>query len=224
MHAAVSEPLDNMMETAEVATADDEITPGDSTFSLLPGEEMVSSHNYAEPCLSRLESPSLSERQGLVDDYERISSGNLSQVDAPQDVLEGSYETSNIEGLKLEQDSHLSNLDSDRSDSPFKCAKIPRLSETPSPAASLPVSIDISGCNVGGAASWHPHVYARPPRAPTPHFIADILGWGKESKNRTINEDVVSLETSEPLNLSVAKSCSTKSRILLKKGEFLKIS
>lgn len=25
--------------------------------------------------------------------------------------------------------------------------------------------------------SWHPHVYARPPMRPTPHAIADILGW-----------------------------------------------
>ncbi|CAD6995376.1 unnamed protein product [Ceratitis capitata] len=25
--------------------------------------------------------------------------------------------------------------------------------------------------------SWHPHVYARPPTRPTPHAIADILGW-----------------------------------------------
>lgn len=25
--------------------------------------------------------------------------------------------------------------------------------------------------------TWHPHVYAKPPRHPTPHFIADILGF-----------------------------------------------
>ncbi|XP_046385916.1 trithorax group protein osa-like [Ischnura elegans] len=26
-------------------------------------------------------------------------------------------------------------------------------------------------------SSWHKHVYAKPPTTPTPHFIADILGW-----------------------------------------------
>lgn len=26
--------------------------------------------------------------------------------------------------------------------------------------------------------SWHDHVYATPPRTPTPHRISDILGWG----------------------------------------------
>ncbi|XP_059622079.1 homeobox protein B-H2 [Phlebotomus argentipes] len=25
--------------------------------------------------------------------------------------------------------------------------------------------------------TWHPHVYAKPPKAPTPHSIGDILGW-----------------------------------------------
>ncbi|XP_015604261.1 homeobox protein unc-4 homolog [Cephus cinctus] len=27
--------------------------------------------------------------------------------------------------------------------------------------------------------SWHDHVYATPPRVPTPHRISDILGWGR---------------------------------------------
>ncbi|XP_049829092.1 proline-rich protein 36-like [Schistocerca gregaria] len=27
--------------------------------------------------------------------------------------------------------------------------------------------------------SWHPHVYGKPPRTPTPHLISDILGWGR---------------------------------------------
>ncbi|XP_011495613.1 PREDICTED: homeobox protein Nkx-6.1 [Ceratosolen solmsi marchali] len=30
----------------------------------------------------------------------------------------------------------------------------------------------------GTLASWHEHVYATPPRTPTPHRISDILGWG----------------------------------------------
>ena len=31
------------------------------------------------------------------------------------------------------------------------------------------------------AASWHEHVYAAPPRTPTPHRISDILGWSSNS-------------------------------------------
>lgn len=30
-------------------------------------------------------------------------------------------------------------------------------------------------------STWHPHVYARPPQRPTPHSIADILGWHKRT-------------------------------------------
>ncbi|KAF8767536.1 Homeobox protein ceh-9 like protein [Argiope bruennichi] len=33
--------------------------------------------------------------------------------------------------------------------------------------------------------TWHPHVYAKPPRHPTPHFIADILGFREHSPERT---------------------------------------
>ena len=38
--------------------------------------------------------------------------------------------------------------------------------------------------------SWHPHVYAKPPKTPTPHFISDIMGWGScisHSNNNNIN-------------------------------------
>ncbi|KAG8184060.1 hypothetical protein JTE90_011557 [Oedothorax gibbosus] len=31
--------------------------------------------------------------------------------------------------------------------------------------------------SVNGVRTWHPHVYGKPPRHPTPHFIADILGF-----------------------------------------------
>lgn len=31
--------------------------------------------------------------------------------------------------------------------------------------------------NLRGATTWHEHIYAAPPRAPTPHRISDILGW-----------------------------------------------
>lgn len=212
MHAVVSEPCDNIMETPEVATADDEMIPGDTSFELTSTEDTEQSHNYIH---SRLRESSNSPDNQLIIDFGR----SPIELEAQQEAQDG---TSNTESLKLEQDSHFSNLDSDRSENSLKCAKIPRLSETPSPAASLPLPIDIIGSSISGAASWHPHVYARPPRAPTPHFIADILGWGKDAKSRIVNDEIVSLD-SEPLNLSVAKSCNPKSRIALKKGEFFKI-
>lgn len=34
-------------------------------------------------------------------------------------------------------------------------------------------------------SSWHGHVYATPPRAPTPHRISDILGWSRPSSGTT---------------------------------------
>lgn len=39
--------------------------------------------------------------------------------------------------------------------------------------------------------SWHPHVYANPPKQPTPHTISDILGWSAPPPG------------DEPLNLTV---------------------
>lgn len=32
-----------------------------------------------------------------------------------------------------------------------------------------------------GVPSWHPHVYAASPKAPTPHRIVDILGWMEDA-------------------------------------------
>ena len=34
-------------------------------------------------------------------------------------------------------------------------------------------------------SSWHDHVYATPPRVPTPHRISDILGWSRSSSGTT---------------------------------------
>lgn len=38
--------------------------------------------------------------------------------------------------------------------------------------------------------TWHPHVYSAAPKSPTPHSIADILGWGARARSE------------EPLNLT----------------------
>ncbi|XP_021942492.1 homeobox protein Hox-A2 [Zootermopsis nevadensis] len=37
--------------------------------------------------------------------------------------------------------------------------------------------------------SWHPHVYAKPPKTPTPHFISDIMGWGPCNNNNNNNNN-----------------------------------
>ncbi|XP_015368688.1 PREDICTED: homeobox protein MOX-2-like [Diuraphis noxia] len=41
--------------------------------------------------------------------------------------------------------------------------------------------------------TWHPHVYGNPPKTPTAHNVADILGWTKGGPDE------------QPLNLSTAK-------------------
>ncbi|XP_047115767.1 vegetative cell wall protein gp1-like [Schistocerca piceifrons] len=48
---------------------------------------------------------------------------------------------------------------------------------TPSPAS--PVQQQPAADNTVFVNSWHPHVYGKPPRTPTPHLISDILGWGR---------------------------------------------
>lgn len=55
-------------------------------------------------------------------------------------------------------------------------------------AAASPEPTAVSG-------TWHPHVYGNPPRTPTAHNVADILGWTKTAAG--LDE--------QPLNLSTAK-------------------
>lgn len=43
------------------------------------------------------------------------------------------------------------------------------------------------------AGTWHPHVYGNPPRTPTAHNIADILGWTRAGPDE------------QPLNLSTVR-------------------
>lgn len=44
--------------------------------------------------------------------------------------------------------------------------------------------------------SWHPHVYAKPPKAPTPHFISDIMGWS--SCKPSNNNNNISMRNKKP--------------------------
>ncbi|XP_043465179.1 uncharacterized protein LOC122500348 [Leptopilina heterotoma] len=47
---------------------------------------------------------------------------------------------------------------------------------------SVPVDNPGTTIRIG---SWHDHVYATPPRTPTPHRISDILGWSRPSSGAT---------------------------------------
>lgn len=49
--------------------------------------------------------------------------------------------------------------------------------------------------------SWHPHVYARPPKSPTPHSIAHILGIRSDEAGLLA---VRPTAADQPLNLSCA--------------------
>ncbi|GBM03673.1 hypothetical protein AVEN_134903-1 [Araneus ventricosus] len=48
--------------------------------------------------------------------------------------------------------------------------------------------------------TWHPHVYANPPKQPTPHFIIDILG---------IRDHHSSLQTNHPRDATILLSTSS---------------
>ncbi|GIY90505.1 homeobox domain-containing protein [Caerostris darwini] len=45
--------------------------------------------------------------------------------------------------------------------------------------------------------TWHPHVYAKPPRHPTPHFIADILGF-RETHSPEMSNSYCSVTVTPP--------------------------
>lgn len=67
--------------------------------------------------------------------------------------------------------------------------------------------VDLSGVVVAAVSSpepvvagtWHPHVYGNPPRSPTAHNIADILGWTKAGSD----EQPLNLSKSRPANGTV---------------------
>lgn len=47
--------------------------------------------------------------------------------------------------------------------------------------------------------SWHPHVYAKPPKVPTPHSIVDILGWGLQNTRIHIPSPIRAISTPSPV-------------------------
>ncbi|XP_066909285.1 homeobox protein HMX3-A-like [Halyomorpha halys] len=46
--------------------------------------------------------------------------------------------------------------------------------------------------------TWHPHVYGTPPKAPTPHYIQDILGWRQEQPLNLVTRARSPLDFREP--------------------------
>ncbi|XP_060837619.1 homeobox protein Hmx-like [Rhopalosiphum padi] len=63
----------------------------------------------------------------------------------------------------------------------------------PADLSSGVVVAAVSSPELTVAGTWHPHVYGNPPRTPTAHNVADILGWTKAGTDE------------QPLNLSTAK-------------------
>lgn len=63
----------------------------------------------------------------------------------------------------------------------------------PADLSSGVVATAVSSQELAVAGTWHPHVYGNPPRTPTAHNVADILGWTKAGPDE------------QPLNLSTAK-------------------
>lgn len=61
------------------------------------------------------------------------------------------------------------------------------------------------GCVI--AESWHPHVYGKPPKHPTPHFIADILGL----KDNHLNSSSTLSSSSKKFSKTSATSTSSTS-------------
>ncbi|KAK9508922.1 hypothetical protein O3M35_006363 [Rhynocoris fuscipes] len=63
--------------------------------------------------------------------------------------------------------------------------------------------------------TWHEHIYANPPKQPTPHYIQDILGWKQEQPlNLTIKSRRNSLDFREPqIQQTHTKKQSTKTAI-----------
>lgn len=51
-----------------------------------------------------------------------------------------------------------------------------------SPAINQPITMDLPR-----HPFWHPHVYSPSPKAPTPHTIADILGWNCNRCDEPLN-------------------------------------
>jgi len=102
--------------------------------------------------------------------------------------------------------SELSDMSTDTTTSPF----------SPKTGCSSPIGTYYRGY-------WHPHIYSKPARIPTPHGITDILNLSTDDQEEAEEEDVdpkeldeeslsspspsspLTLEMDEPLNLTVVK-------------------
>ncbi|XP_030371606.1 homeotic protein labial [Scaptodrosophila lebanonensis] len=84
----------------------------------------------------------------------------------------------------------------------------PRRSITPYP---------ITTTSASSTATWHAHVYARPPNRPTPHSIADILGWPQQTSSSIAHQLqaasglTASKDASDAASMAVGPAKSPKS-------------
>ncbi|XP_059488189.1 homeobox protein Nkx-6.1 [Neocloeon triangulifer] len=61
-------------------------------------------------------------------------------------------------------------------DSPLQPPSETSSSPSPHTTVSLSTTVSVTSAPNNCPSWWHPHVYARPPKRPTPHFIDNILG------------------------------------------------
>ncbi|XP_067134928.1 uncharacterized protein [Centruroides vittatus] len=75
--------------------------------------------------------------------------------------------------------------------------------------------------------TWHPHVYGKPPRQPTPHFIVDILGMREKARSTVVlngartcyqPEEMEHRLLDQPLNLSCGERTVSPTRTTDFKG------
>ncbi|KAF4519943.1 hypothetical protein B566_EDAN015035 [Ephemera danica] len=98
-----------------------------------------------------------------------------------------------------------------------------RSSSSPSPhtTVSLATTVSVSSSRspaVAASSWWHPHVYGRPPKRPTPHFIADILGLSSLQVSTPLSVVVTSTPTpgeEQPLNLTTKPRTETVKPVVL---------
>jgi len=85
-----------------------------------------------------------------------------------------------------------------------------------SSATGSPVGMGEDGSAGGGVLlhTWHPHVFAKPPRTPTPHRIADILGW-RASPSSAAAPAVPILVTPKPIRPVAALPSPSASPLLV---------
>ncbi|CAB3380952.1 Hypothetical predicted protein [Cloeon dipterum] len=88
-------------------------------------------------------------------------------------------------------------------DSPLQPPSETSSSPSPHTTVSLATTVSVTSAPNSCPTWWHPHVYARPPKRPTPHFIDNILG--KAAEGAASDEQPLNL-TTKPRDAAAPKA------------------